>query len=104
VPDIGLFELLLIGVLLFVVVGPERMPEFFGQIGGWVRSGRNWMNQIRGQISNETADITAPIRDAKAQVEQSLDQLGATAREVGDTLQASPPPSADAQDDSSGKH
>jgi len=29
-PDIGLFELIMIGLALVVIVGPERVPEFFG--------------------------------------------------------------------------
>jgi len=93
VPDIGLFELLLIGVLLFVVVGPERMPEFLGQIGDWVRSGRSWINQFRNELSRETAAIRAPLKDAQSQMEQGLDSISLTAREVGDAVRM--------QDDSS---
>ena len=48
-PDIGLFELILIGLLLFLVVGPERMPEFLGQVGRWVRSGRGWVSELRSE-------------------------------------------------------
>jgi len=82
-PDIGLFELILIGVLLFVVVGPERMPEFFSQIGRWVQSGRGWMRQFRQEITRETSDITTPIQQARSQVQQQLDEVSRTARDIG---------------------
>jgi len=85
-PDIGLFELLLIGLLLFLVVGPERMPEFFGQIARWVRSGRGWINQFRSELSRETAAITEPLKDAREKVEQGLDSISLTAREVGESV------------------
>jgi len=85
-PDIGLFELLLIGLLLFLVVGPERMPEFFGQIARWVRSGRGWMNQFRSELSRETAAITDPLKDARGKLEQGLDSISLTAREVGEAV------------------
>jgi sec-independent protein translocase protein TatB len=98
-PDIGLFELILIGVLLFVVVGPERMPEFLGQIGRWVRSGRGWISEVRSELSRETAAITAPLNDAKAHVEEGLDSIHVTAREIGDAVRMPDDASPDAPDD-----
>jgi len=74
-PDIGLFELLVIGVLLFVVVGPERMPEFFGQIGNWVRHGRHWWAQIRGEIGREINQNTAPFQHAAEDIHQQVDRV-----------------------------
>jgi len=66
-PDIGLFELLLIGAVAFLVLGPERMPEFFAQIGRLVRRARRWGEDIKHQIDVETRDIRQPadeVRDA----------------------------------------
>jgi len=98
-PDIGLFELLLIGLLLFLVVGPERMPEFFGQIARWVRNGRGWINQFRSELSRETAGITEPLKDARGKVEQGLDSLSLTAREVGEAVNISDKTPADRSGD-----
>ena len=85
-PDIGLFELILIGLLLFLVVGPERMPEFLGQIGRWVRHGRGWVSELRSELSKETAAITEPLKDAQAQVEKGMDSMHVTAREIGEAV------------------
>ena len=66
-PDIGLFELILIALIAFLVLGPERMPEFFAQIGRFVRRARQWGEDIRHQIDMETRSVRQPaeeIRDA----------------------------------------
>jgi len=56
-PDIGLFELVLIGALAFIVLGPERLPEFFGQIGRMLRHARRWAGELRQQWLLETGEI-----------------------------------------------
>jgi sec-independent protein translocase protein TatB len=74
-PDIGLLELLVIGVLLFVVVGPERMPEFFGQVGRWVRHGRNWWSKMHGEISREIEQNTVPFKDVAGEMHENYTGL-----------------------------
>ncbi len=85
-PDIGLFELLLIGAIAFLVLGPERMPEFFAQIGRFVRRARQWGEDIKYQIDVETRDIRQPadeVRDALS-VEPLTTDDGASAVEQKD--------------------
>jgi len=81
-PDIGLFELILIGVVLFIVVGPERMPEFLGQIGRWVRHGRGWMSHMGNEISREASEITQPVKQAGEQIRGELDSIKAVATDA----------------------
>lgn len=61
-PEIGFFELCLIGIVMFLVLGPERMPEFFALLGKLVRTARRWMAEVRDQWQ---AAITAPVEDKK---------------------------------------
>ena len=63
-PDIGFLELLLIGAIAFLILGPERMPELFGQVGRVVKKGRGWINDIRRQIDEET-QLSNTVADAK---------------------------------------
>jgi len=56
-PDIGLFELVLIGALAFIVLGPERLPEFFDQIGRMLRHVRRWAGELRRQWLLETGEV-----------------------------------------------
>ncbi|OIO68894.1 MAG: hypothetical protein AUJ57_09715 [Zetaproteobacteria bacterium CG1_02_53_45] len=94
-PDIGFLELLLIGVIAFMVLGPERMPELFGQVGRVVKKGRRWIDDVRRQIDvesqlshtvaqakdalNET-DITDWNKEIMKQHGQTLDESDSTAR------------------------
>jgi len=86
-PDIGIFELILIGIVLFVVVGPERMPEFLGQIGRWVRHGRGWMSHLGSEISRETSDVIKPLQEAGSELRSEIDSIKAKATdaELADT-------------------
>jgi sec-independent protein translocase protein TatB len=66
-PDIGLFELILIGAIAFLILGPERLPDFFAQIGRVVRQGRMWVTSIKQQLDEETREVRASgeeVRDA----------------------------------------
>jgi len=74
-PDIGLLELLVIGILLFVVVGPERMPEFFGQLGRWARYGRNWWSKMQGEIGREVEQNAAPFKDMAGEMRENYSEL-----------------------------
>ncbi len=64
-PDIGFFELGLIGLVAFLVLGPERMPEFFGQIGRVARHARNWLDQMRRQMEHESKALREPLDEAR---------------------------------------
>ncbi|MDQ6963305.1 MAG: Sec-independent protein translocase protein TatB [Mariprofundales bacterium] len=74
-PDIGLFELLLIGVLGFVVLGPERIPDFFRQVATMVRTVRRWFFQVKEQIDIERMLIAEPLDEAKKSVDQAVASL-----------------------------
>ncbi len=72
-PDIGLIELALIGLIGFLVLGPERLPEFFAQIGKVVRQGRMWMAGVRTQLEHERQMLAKPVEEVKESVQSSLD-------------------------------
>jgi len=72
VPDIGLTELIIIGLVLFLVVGPERFPEFFGQVAGMIRKTRQWFNETRQTIRQETDALKRPIIQAHDQVRDEI--------------------------------
>jgi len=71
-PDIGLFELLLIGILGFVVLGPERIPEFFRQVATMVRAVRRWFFQVKEQVDIERMLIATPLDEAKKSIDEAV--------------------------------
>ena len=51
--DVGLFELLLIGIVPLLVVGPERLPKLARTAGMWLGRGRRFINSVKDDIDRE---------------------------------------------------
>jgi len=86
-PDIGFLELIVIGVIAFLVLGPDRMPELFGQVGRVVRKGRGWLKDIRQQIDVETAVLKDPLHEVEDAMGGGIDNYNkAIMKELGETL------------------
>jgi len=63
--DIGFWELSLIGAIMLLVVGPERLPKVARTVGLWIGRGRRMLSSMREEID----------RDIKAQeLQQILDK------------------------------
>ena len=73
-PDIGFFELLLVGAVAFLILGPERTPEFFAQIGRMVRQGRAWITTVKQQIDTETQGLKEPMQEVRDALNDQLDE------------------------------
>jgi len=71
-PDIGLLELILIGIVAFLVLGPERMPDLLSQVGSTVRHARNWFYDIKQQIRQETDLIRKEVDETRADVDDAV--------------------------------
>jgi|GEM_PF-3262763 len=71
-PEVGLSELILIGLVAFLVLGPERLPEFFGQIGRMVRLAKNWAADLRRQWDEESRAAREPLAEAKKVIEAEV--------------------------------
>jgi Tat protein translocase TatB subunit len=74
-PDIGMIELILIGIIGFLVLGPERLPEFLAQIAKVIRQGRAWVNSLKNQLEYEKHTLTQPIEDVKEEVQASVKEV-----------------------------
>jgi len=72
-PDIGFFELLVVGAIAFLILGPERTPEFFAQIGRMVRQGRTWISTVKQQIDAETQVLKEPMQEVRDSLSKQLD-------------------------------
>lgn len=51
--DIGFLELLLVGVIALLVLGPERLPTAARTAGKWVGKARRMMSQVSQEIDRE---------------------------------------------------
>jgi sec-independent protein translocase protein TatB len=51
--EVGFTELLLIGCLALIVLGPERLPKLAQDLGRWVGRARAMARQLREQLDQE---------------------------------------------------
>ncbi|MGH8503078.1 MAG: Sec-independent protein translocase protein TatB [Gammaproteobacteria bacterium] len=51
--DIGFSELVLIGVIALLVVGPEKLPQLARQAGSWMGKIKRFVNSARDDIEHE---------------------------------------------------
>ena len=51
--DIGFLELIVIGVVALLVVGPERLPRLARTAGLWLGRGRRMLSSVKSEIDAE---------------------------------------------------
>ena len=98
--DIGFAELLLIGVVGLLVVGPEQLPGAVRTVLAWVNRFRRSFDQIRTEVRRElhndeimqklkaeSQQLEQQVRDTTQSVEQEIQALG---NEASDSLQGAP--------------
>ena len=51
--DINGWELLLLGLLAILVLGPERLPEYAAKFGRFVRQARSMADRAKEQLKDE---------------------------------------------------
>lgn len=65
--DVGFVELLVIGVVALVVLGPERLPGAARTVGALLRRARNSWQSVKGELEREFAaeDLKKTIGDGR---------------------------------------
>ena len=108
--DIGFAELLLIGVVGLLVVGPEQLPGAVRAVLAWTNRFRRSFDQIRTEVRRElhndeimqklkaeSQQVEQQVRDTAQSVEREIEEIGIEASESLQTASAnsesSTPPS-----------
>ena len=68
--DIGFFELMVIGVIALLVLGPERLPHAVRMTGAWIGKFRRAATSVREELEREVNAYEMQQR-IKEQLEQS---------------------------------
>jgi sec-independent protein translocase protein TatB len=77
--DISFGEMMVVGVVALVVIGPERLPKVARTVGSFVGKAQRYATQVRNDINaqielEELRKTQQEIRDAAQQFEQSISQ------------------------------
>lgn len=84
--DIGFTELLLIGVVALVVVGPERLPGLIRTALGYIRQFKSSFSHIKSEVERELdlADLRKDLQDNKKAVGKAIgyDELNESLHEL----------------------
>jgi len=74
--DIGFMELLLVGVVALVVVGPERLPGLARTAGAWLGRARAFVGTVKSDIDRELkAEELKRILEEQARMANPLEQI-----------------------------
>jgi sec-independent protein translocase protein TatB len=119
--DIGFSELLIIGVIALIVIGPERLPKVARLAGQWLGRLNRYVSQVKQEIdrdmrleelrkmqqdmkesaqkyelmANETAHrVQEEVTEEAGQISKAMQPLGAAAEDVVKQASAKPMPDA----------
>ncbi|MFV0597932.1 Sec-independent protein translocase protein TatB [Shewanella sp.] len=104
---IGFMELLLIGVLGLVVLGPERLPVAVRSVTGWIRAMKRMANSVKEELEQELKieQLHADLKKAESkglsnlspELQESIDQLKQAAQSVNRPYQVQDTPAQENQ-------
>lgn len=89
--DIGFSEVMLLGLLGLLVLGPERLPAVARQIGRYVSRARTTWNAMRTELEREIDqsgvkdikdDISGASKELKDSMQESQQALNETRQQV----------------------
>lgn len=100
--DIGFSELMLIGLLALLVLGPKRLPEAARAAGRWVGKLRRFLTDVKQDFDRElqTAELDElrklkqELSDTRRVIEESSSQVYNKVAGVEPTPTIAPPASA----------
>ena len=77
--DIGFSEILVIGVVALIVIGPERLPKVARTLGHMFGRLQRYVNEVKADISremelDELRKLQAQVQSAASDIEQSVTQ------------------------------
>lgn len=90
--DIGFWELIVVGVVALVVLGPERLPEAIRTATHWIRLIRSTANSVKSELEQELKlqELHNDLKRAEQlqmsnlspELQESIEQLKAAAQSV----------------------
>ncbi|MEP7275742.1 MAG: Sec-independent protein translocase protein TatB [Betaproteobacteria bacterium] len=101
--DIGLSEIVVIGVVALVVIGPERLPKTARMLGHLFGRLQRYVNEVKSDISREMEldelrrlkrDVESAARDIQQSVNTATAEVNAGVRSVEQQVTGAGEPAA----------
>ena len=91
--NIGFAELLIIGVVALLVIGPERLPETVRTASMWLNRIRRGFNEIKQEVQQELHNdsVMQDLRKTGEQLKEGTESIGHELKDVTSSL-TSPAP------------
>lgn len=88
--DIGFSELMVIGVVALLVIGPERLPKVARTLGHLLGRAQRYVNDVKSDINreiqlDELKKLQSQVSDSARALEDSVRQEYETARSAVET-------------------
>lgn len=71
--DAGFLEVLIIGIIALLVIGPERLPGVARKVGGWIGKARAFVDSTKADIEREIN--ASEMRELLQSQKQEIDEL-----------------------------
>ena len=68
--DFGFWELALVLIISLIILGPERLPIFASQLGSWIKKIKDFANNVKTNIENESR-----MNDLKKIIDEHKEEL-----------------------------
>ncbi|SCY49754.1 Sec-independent protein translocase protein TatB [Thiohalorhabdus denitrificans] len=84
--DIGFIEMLVIGLILLLVVGPERFPEVARMVGGWFHQAKQYLDGMKSELDRDLhlSELQRETRESFEQTRKSVQDVDRETREATD--------------------
>lgn len=82
--DIAFSELLIIGVIALLVIGPERLPKVARTVGAWLGRLNRYVSDVKGDIDREMR--LEELRNLQTEMKASAQKYEIMASETGQEL------------------
>lgn len=82
--DIGFLEIMMIGVVSLVVIGPERLPEVAAKVGKTVAKAQRFVRGVKSDINREleSGDLKELLGDQKKQIEELRQMVHTASKDI----------------------
>ena len=86
--DIGFWELVVIGVVALIVIGPERLPGVARTAGLWVGKAKHFLFSVKAEVDRELkADELRRLLDEQTRIGSQVHEfIEDTRKDLNDTI------------------